>query len=161
MILLSEISHFPPSFLLLFLCSPPLWLRFYSTLLFSFCSLRGLSGVFWSVVAFGKVRVARQMSEATPSLAYASLLILQWKRSLVDAGNWLKTNWSPRGQSGSLSGLFSSVLTLPPPWTAAPQASLPLTISQSLLKFMSVASVMPSSHPGVFLGALNNPLCSE
>ena len=32
------------------------------------------------------------------------------------------------------------------PWTAACQASLPLTISRSLPKFMSIASVMPSSH---------------
>ena len=32
------------------------------------------------------------------------------------------------------------------PWTAACQASLSLTISQSLPKFMSIASVMPSSH---------------
>ena len=32
------------------------------------------------------------------------------------------------------------------PWTAARQASLSLTISQSLPKFMFIASVMPSSH---------------
>ena len=32
------------------------------------------------------------------------------------------------------------------PWTAARQASLSLTISQSLPKFMSIASVMPSTH---------------
>ena len=32
------------------------------------------------------------------------------------------------------------------PWTAACQASLSLTISQSLPKFVSIASVMPSSH---------------
>ena len=32
------------------------------------------------------------------------------------------------------------------PWTAAHQASQSLTISQSLPKFMSIASVMPSSH---------------
>ena len=32
------------------------------------------------------------------------------------------------------------------PWTTAHQASLSLTISQSLPKFMSIASVMPSSH---------------
>ena len=46
------------------------------------------------------------------------------------------------------------------PWTAACQASLSLTISQSLPKFMSIASVMPSNHlnlchplllPSVFL----------
>ena len=32
------------------------------------------------------------------------------------------------------------------PWTAASQASLSLTISWSLLKFMSIALVMPSNH---------------
>ena len=31
-------------------------------------------------------------------------------------------------------------------WTAAHQASLPFTISQSLLKLMSIESVMPSNH---------------
>ena len=32
------------------------------------------------------------------------------------------------------------------PWTAAHQASLPFTISQSLLKFMSIELVMPSNY---------------
>ena len=32
------------------------------------------------------------------------------------------------------------------PWTAVPQASLSFTISQSLLKLMSIESVMPSNH---------------
>ena len=32
------------------------------------------------------------------------------------------------------------------PWTAAHQASLSLTISQSLIKLMSIKSVMPSNH---------------
>ena len=32
------------------------------------------------------------------------------------------------------------------PWTAARQASLSITNSQSLLKLMSIASVMPSNH---------------
>ena len=32
------------------------------------------------------------------------------------------------------------------PWTAAHQASLSFTISQSLLKLMSVESVIPSNH---------------
>ena len=41
--------------------------------------------------------------------------------------------------------LFSCQL-LVTPWTAARQASLSLTIYRSLPKFMSIASVMPSSH---------------
>ena len=36
--------------------------------------------------------------------------------------------------------------TLRPPWTAACQAYLPLTISWSLPKFMSIELVMPSNH---------------
>ena len=32
------------------------------------------------------------------------------------------------------------------PWIAAPQASLSITISQSLLRLMSIKSVMPSNH---------------
>ena len=36
--------------------------------------------------------------------------------------------------------------SLPPPWTAARQASLSFTISWSLLKLMSIESVMPSNH---------------
>ena len=43
-------------------------------------------------------------------------------------------------QSLSLVQLFAT------PWTAAPQASLSITNSQSLLKLMSIESVMPSSH---------------
>ena len=47
---------------------------------------------------------------------------------------------------------FSSVThaqlcpSLSTPWTAACQASLSITNSQSLLKLMSIESVMPSSH---------------
>ena len=39
-----------------------------------------------------------------------------------------------------------SYLTLCDPWTAARQASLFFTISQSLLKLISIESVMPSNH---------------
>ena len=51
-----------------------------------------------------------------------------------------------------LSFQFSSVQSLSrvwlfaSPWTAARQASLSITISQSLLKTMSIESVMPSNH---------------
>ena len=41
---------------------------------------------------------------------------------------------------------LSHVRSFATPWTAAHQASLSLTISQSLLKLMSIKSVMPSSH---------------
>ena len=42
--------------------------------------------------------------------------------------------------------LFSHIPLFGTPWTAARQASLSFTVSQSLLKVMSIESVMPSSH---------------
>ena len=42
--------------------------------------------------------------------------------------------------------LLSSVRLFVTPWITAPQASLSITNSRSLLKFMSIESVMPSNH---------------
>ena len=44
------------------------------------------------------------------------------------------------------------------PWTAGRQASLSITISQSLLKLMSVESVMPSNH---LIGCCPLPSCLQ
>ena len=52
--------------------------------------------------------------------------------------------------------LFSRVQLFPTPWTAACQDSLPLTISWSLLKLMSIESVMPSNH--LILYAIITPI---
>ena len=41
---------------------------------------------------------------------------------------------------------LSHVWLFATPWTAVRQASLSFTISQSLLKFMSIESTMPSNH---------------
>ena len=48
-------------------------------------------------------------------------------------------------QFGSFKSL-SHVQLYVTPWTAACQASLSITSSQSLLKFMSIESLMPSNH---------------
>ena len=47
----------------------------------------------------------------------------------------------------SLLQLLSHVRLFVTPWTAAPQASLSITNSQSLLKLMSIESVILPSHP--------------
>ena len=46
----------------------------------------------------------------------------------------------------SCCSVTKSCLALWTPWTAVRQASLSFTISQSLLKLMSIDSVMPSNH---------------
>ena len=51
----------------------------------------------------------------------------------------------PSTKLGSVQSL-SRVRLFETPWTAARQASLSITNSQSLFKLMSIASVMPSNH---------------
>ena len=52
-------------------------------------------------------------------------------------------SWSQFSSVQSLSSVIFSVT----PWNAAYQASLSITNSQSLLKLMSIESLMPSNHP--------------
>ena len=52
----------------------------------------------------------------------------------------------PYQGSPQFSSVTQSCPTLVTPWTAAQQASLSTTDSQSLLKLMSIESVMPSNH---------------
>ena len=51
-----------------------------------------------------------------------------------------------RLQSSSVQFRLSVVSDSATPWTAAHQASLSIANSRSLLKLMSIESVMPSSH---------------
>ena len=53
-----------------------------------------------------------------------------------------------------------SCLTLCAPWTAACQASLSFTISRSLLRLMSIESVMPSIQPSHPLSSPSPPAFS-
>ena len=52
----------------------------------------------------------------------------------------------PHWLSSQLIQSLSRIWLFVTPWTAARQASLPVTISQSLLRLMSIESVMPSNH---------------
>ena len=61
---------------------------------------------------------------------------------------WAVDSGSHRMNSfvGSSVQSLSSVWLFATPWTAAHQASLSITSSQSLLKLMSIESVIPSNH---------------
>ena len=69
-------------------------------------------------------------------------------KTLYDTVSFLKL----QGEDSSLMNQFSSVQSFShvrlfmTPWTAAHQASLSITSSQSLLRLMSIESVMPSNH---------------
>jgi len=59
----------------------------------------------------------------------------------------LKSKWHFTRPSAAVQFSLSVVSNFfVTPWTAACQASLSFTISQKLLKFMSLESVMPSNH---------------
>ena len=59
---------------------------------------------------------------------------------------WSIGDISKNGSYGEFSSVAQSCLTLYHPLTAACQASLSITSFWSLLKFMSIESVMPSNH---------------
>ena len=56
--------------------------------------------------------------------------------------------WNPEFSSGPVSSVqsLSHVQLFESPWTRARQASLSINNSQSLLRLMSIESVMPSNH---------------
>ena len=58
-------------------------------------------------------------------------------------GQWLS---ACRALGGFVIQLLSRIRLVSTPWTAAHQASLSFTISQSVLKFMSIKSEVPSNH---------------
>ena len=69
-------------------------------------------------------------------------------RESLSSDTWLCV-WHPASSflSGpQFSSVVQSLVTLYDPWTAAHQASLSITNSRSLLKLMSIESVMPSNH---------------
>jgi len=61
---------------------------------------------------------------------------------------WSASNagWWPEVHFSSVQVTLSRVRLFATPWTAARQASLSVINSQSLLKLMSIKSVMPSNH---------------
>ena len=63
--------------------------------------------------------------------------------------NWGRKKWFQLGRwfcRRPLVQLLSPTWLFETPWTAAHRASLPFTLSQSLLELMSIQSVMPSNH---------------
>ena len=82
------------------------------------------------------------------------------KHSWKDTWKAGNTSYGKRTESGELRWelLFSCVWLFVTPWTAAHQASLSFTISPSLLKLMSIESVMPSSY--LILSPLSPPALS-
>ena len=70
---------------------------------------------------------------------YSGILLTRRKEWVSFAATWMDVQLSSV-QSHSHVWLFMT------PWTTAHQASLSVTNSRGLLKFMSVKSVMPSKH---------------
>ena len=83
-------------------------------------------------------------------------MLLKGRELLGDNVMFLPCNWN--SASGAMFSSLSCVWLVATPWTAARQASLSIANPQSLLKLLSVKSVMPSSHlichPLLFLPAI-------
>ena len=69
--------------------------------------------------------------------------ILEWVALPSSRGASQPRDWTNTTSVQFSHSVVSDSVT---PWTAAPQASLSITNSQSLLKLMSIELVMPSNH---------------
>ena len=74
-----------------------------------------------------------------PGIKWESLSLLRWQASSLYQCHW-------EALVVCISSVQSLSATLCAPWTAAHQAFLSITNSRSLLKLMSIESVMPSNH---------------
>ena len=72
--------------------------------------------------------------------------LVSCQRNAMMSGMSFKISWQKRIFQFSSVQSFSHVQLFATPWTAARQASLSITNSRSLLKLMSIESVMPSNH---------------
>ena len=79
--------------------------------------------------------------EGERAVITTQLLLLSVAKSYLTLSNIFSSV-----QSLSRVQLFATPLDCNMPWTAAQQALLSFTISQHLLKFKSIESVMPSNH---------------
>ena len=90
------------------------------------------------------------ISVLRPQLATTTTLKLQDRHPTACRGHcsWQlpSTKWWSFSQEHSSVQLLSCVPLFATPWTAAHQASLSITNSQSLLKLMSIESVIRSDH---------------
>ena len=96
----------------------------------------------------GKPRLHLRRRQRQPTLVL-SLGKSQGRRSLIGYSPWGReelTRLSDFTFTFSLLQSLSHVQLFETPWTAAPQASLSITNSQSLLKLMSIKTVVPSNH---------------
>ena len=76
---------------------------------------------------------------------HKSILYICISIAALQIGSSVSSFWIPSVQFSSVQSL-SRVWLFVTPWIAACQASLSITNSLSLLKLMSIESVMPSSH---------------
>ena len=91
--------------------------------------------------------------EAANATALKGKGVDEYVKDMTEFGNYrVRANGRRVEEAAELCGVAAVVESLSPvrllktPWTAACQASLSFTISLSLLKLMSIESMMPSNH---------------
>ena len=90
---------------------------------------------------------------ALPISLWSNMLLLEWSKSLSSTESDIcpqeireKVSWRLKRRIVVVVQSINCVWLFATQWTAAYQASLSFTISQSLLKFMCIKSVMPSKY---------------
>ena len=106
----------------------------------------------WEVIECFKFNgLGRKMSLWKPVSRGGKCHFMSWgngnfKLKVVNKSLWIRLVWWKHTHQFSSVQLLSRTQRFATPWTAARQASLSITNSWSLLRLMSIESVMPSNH---------------
>ena len=104
------------------------------------------------IILLTKVRIVKAMVFPVVMYGCENWIIKKAEHRRIDAFKlwcWrrlLRVPWTARRLNIVVVQSLSCVRLFVTPWTAACQASLSITNSQSLLKLMSIESMMPSNH---------------
>ena len=100
----------------------------------------------WRNIGYERQSECMSKQAGSYSFQYINFLFIQQLLFIHSCNNVFQASpWVRNSQFSSVQPL-SYVQLFVTPWTAAHQASLSITNSPSLLKFMSTQSVMPSNH---------------
>ena len=107
---------------------------------------RNPSSLVWVPCVWPSLEITHSWGKQSAARSESALMAQRLERQRNSYFAWIPSFWMTMEFFAAVVQLLSRVWLFTTPWTAEHRASLSLSLSQSLPKFMSIESVMPSNH---------------
>ena len=107
---------------------------------------RNPSSLVWVPCVWPSLEITHSWGKQSAARSESALMAQRLERQRNSYFAWIPSFWMTMEFFAAVVQLLSRVRLFTTPWTAEHRASLSLSLSQSLPKFMSIESVMPSNH---------------